>query len=50
MTKEEIHQIQGDTIHKTTIIVDSIIEATVMILKKTTTANIIHYAKDNIRF
>ena len=34
MTKEEIHQIQGDTIHKTTIIVDSIIEATVMILKK----------------
>ena len=48
MRKEEIHLIQGDTIDITIIIADPKIEATVTIPQKTTIANIIHHAKDNI--
>ena len=47
MRKEEIHLIQADTIHTTTIITELEIEATVTI-QKTTITNIIHHAKDNI--
>ena len=45
MRKEEIHLIQGDRIHTTTINRDLEIEATIAI-QKTTITNIIHHAKD----
>ena len=45
MRKEEIHLIQGDTIHTTTIIIDLEIEATAT-FQKTTITNIIHPDKD----
>ena len=46
MSKEEIHLIQGDTIHTTIIVIDLEIEVTVTV-QKTTIAKIIHHAKDN---
>ena len=46
MKKEEIHLIQGDTIHTITIIIDLEIEATVT-TQKTTIPNIIQHDKDN---
>ena len=46
MRNEEIHLIQADIIHTTTIIIDLEIKATVTI-QKTTIINIINHAKDN---
>ena len=46
MRKEDIHVIQRDTIHTTTINIDPVVETTVTI-QKTTITNIIHHAKDN---
>ena len=46
MRKEEIHQIQRDTIHTTISIIEAEIEATITV-QKTTIANIIHHVKDN---
>ena len=46
MKKEEIHLIQRDTVHQTTIIIDFEIEATVTI-KKSAITDIIHDAKNN---
>ena len=46
MSKEEIHLIQGDTIHTITIIIYLEVEANVTIQKSTIT-NIIHYTNDN---
>ena len=47
MRKEEIHQIQGGTIHTTGVIVDPEIKATVTTSQKTIITSIIHHAKDN---
>ena len=46
MRKEEIHLIQEDRIHTTTINRDLKIEA-IITIQKTTITNIIHHAKDN---